>query len=47
MPKKRPVGAFRGGYVSAEPYWGGGVVAVGAARQSVDSGGLAAMHSGI
>lgn len=22
VPKKRPVGAFRGGYVSAEPYWG-------------------------
>lgn len=34
MPKKRPVGAFRGGYVSAELYWGAGV----GSCSSVDSG---------
>lgn len=46
MPKKRPVGAFRGGYVSAESYWrsrmkwGGG----GAARQSIAGAGCNAQR---
>lgn len=35
VPKKRPVGAFRGGYVSAESYWRGRC----GERSSVDSGG--------